>query len=402
MTIVSGAVAILVTGLHTFGYFESWEARWIDSMGILFRPTPTGAVAVVAITDDDFRRPDLFNSVSPLDPRGLQRVFERVAAHRPALIAVDIYVDPVPHEPADRAAARRGLYESLLALVTHSNSRWMLLASEHELAADGIDPAVAAAWRALQRAGDELPQRLAWASPEIPVESGLIRHVPLVSHHDTRIMPTVLGAIVAGHEAGARHQPVEHHHPILVRYTGAFTVDSANSLSAYGVSAGQLLAPQAAPRSDTLLTGKIVIVGGVHEAGHDFHWTPIGRIAAMQVWAEATDSWLRRDSPREPPWWLAILLETAVGFLGGLVMHRFDPIVGYGLILVVLAPLTLALSALAFGTGIMFINFLPSFFAVRLHQGIELKREYRRLQEKVERLEKRAAGLRDELRGDGE
>ncbi|MBI4515691.1 MAG: CHASE2 domain-containing protein [Deltaproteobacteria bacterium] len=386
-------VSALVTVLHGVGYFESLEAKWLDAMGMIFRPSPSAQVVAVAVTDADFARPDLFGSISPLHPDTLRRLVERLAQHRPAVVALDILLQPVPHESADRAAARQRLYQSLASLAAHESTQWVLIEPDRaEVNLPGIDAEVQAAWEVLRSADQATPPRVWWASPTMHVEEGSIRRMPLavVGNGAHAATPTLLGAVVEARAAAPAHAPQGQHESVLIRYTGAFALDASAPITAHAISAGDLLAPAGGPRDATLLTGKTVIVGGTHEAGRDYHWTPIGRIAAVQIWAEAVDAWLRHDAPREPPRWLAFVLETAVGVGGGWLMLRFSPLVGYILTVVALAPLTLLLSSLAFGAGVMFINFLPSFFAVRLHQRFELTTENRALRRELQLLQARA------------
>ena len=70
--------------------------------------------------------------------------------------------------------------------------------------------------------------------------------------------------------------------------------------------------------------------------------------------------------------------------------------IGYALTLLILAPLTIALASLAFGTGLLFVNFLPSFLGVRLHQRIESWYEVRNLRHRVADLERELRILSEE------
>jgi len=398
LSLTSAAIAVLVTLLHHFGYSSGVESRWIDAMGLIHRPAPTNQVVVVTVTDADFAREDLFASVSPMDPKTLQRTFERIADHRPAVVAIDIQLQPVPHESGERLDRRRQLYRSLANLVTTRSIRWILVRPDRvDAGAGGIDPDVQSNWNALQQLADASPKHLWWASPVMQDEEGLIRHMsfnePASDEQSSAL--TIFGATV---ETEARHEETLsiNHHPLLIRYTGAFGLGTGLTPNALGV--GDLLAPEVAPKGDTILTGKTVIVGGSHHAGRDYHWTPIGYLPAVQIWAEAVDTFNRKDAPREPHWLVALLLETGVGIMGGWLMLRFNPMIGYALTLLILAPLTIGLASLAFGTGLLFVNFLPSFLGVRLHERIESWYEMRKLRNQVRTLRHQVTDLEDQLR----
>ena len=396
LSLTSGVIAALVTLLHQLGYFYGVESRWIDVMGLIHRPAPTNQVAVVTVTDADFAREDLFASVSPMDPKTLRRTFERIADHRPAVAANDIQLQPVPHESGERLGERRQLYRSLASLVKTRSIQWILLRPDPvDATLGGIDPDAQADWSALQQLADASPKHLWWASSVMQAEEGLIRHMSLnePASEEQHTAPTILGAIV---ETRTQHEATRssNHPPLLIRYTGAFGFDRGTGLTPNALSVGDLLAPETAPKGDTILTGKTLIVGGSHHVGHDYHWTLIGYLPAVQIWAEAVDTFIRNDAPQEPHWLVSLPLETAVGIMGGWLMVRFSPMIGYALTLLILAPLTIALASLAFGTGLLFVNFLPSFLAVRLHQRIESWYEVRTLRHQVADLERELRILR--------
>jgi CHASE2 domain-containing sensor protein len=384
----SAVVAAVCTVLHKAGYFDNFEARWFDAMGQLFPPTPTANVVLVAITDADFLRPDLFAGTSPLHPGALNRLLERVADHRPALIAVDIQLQPMPHEPAERVQSRLQLYSTLFRLLRERSVQWILLQPEPPpVEASGVDRQVQAAWENLQRAADNPARRVRWASAQMIAERGLIRRMSHCVSEDgehTR-MPTLFGAIVEAknNASGCVAATTDAHEPMLIRYTGAFGLSEAQPLTLYAISAGELLKPPSSPKNgETILSGKTLIVGGGHKEGRDYHWTPFGKMAAVQIWAEAIDSWERQDTPYELPTVAGFLVETIVGAGGGWLMLRFNPLFGYMFALVGLGSLSLLFSWLSFGVGFVFVNSLPSFFAVQLHQRIELWNENRLLRRK--------------------
>ncbi len=113
----------LVTLLYGTGSLSGMQAAWADAFERLFRPAASARVAVVAITDADYASGDLFGGISPLDPRVLKRLLERLAAHRPAAVVVDILLQPPPYESPERQTSRRELYAALEKLAhdgTHS------------------------------------------------------------------------------------------------------------------------------------------------------------------------------------------------------------------------------------------------------------------------------------------
>src|SRR5262249_46960265 len=156
-----------------------------------------------------------------------------------------------------------------------------------------------AAWEKLQRLPKQGGVQLTWASAQLTAEDGLVRHIPLCAQPqgDVAPMPTVLGALISA-DSGVQCPPKpKAQSPIQrIRYTGAFSPLAQNVGGGRVISVGEILAPASGPRSDTILTGRVVVVGGTFSSGSDRHWTPAGTMSGAEVWAEAFDSWWRKDA----------------------------------------------------------------------------------------------------------
>ena len=172
--VVSSLVAAgLVTLLFGAGYLRGLRLGWDDALGRVLPPTPSAHVVLVAITEEDFQRQDLFAAVSPLDPRTLVRLIERLAAHGPAVVAVDIALDPPAYEPPERSTHRRRLYASLSRLAATSPTHWVLVEPDSPNSG-AADVETVSAWDALRIGGNQLP-RIHWAATTLTAETGVIR-----------------------------------------------------------------------------------------------------------------------------------------------------------------------------------------------------------------------------------
>ncbi len=134
-------------------------------------------------------------------------------------------------------------------------------------------------------------------------------------------------------------------------------------------SAGEILAPANPPDkdADTILTHRVVVVGGAFSAGSDKHWTPVGTLNGVEVWAEAFDSWRRQDALYEPPWPLVFLLQAAIGVASGWLTLRLTTFWGYATAILGMGALTLLFAWLSFGGGFIVASSLPSFFAAQMN-----------------------------------
>jgi CHASE2 domain-containing sensor protein len=390
LTITAAVVALTVYGFRSVHGLEGFESNWLDLMAYVDRPAFRVPVHVVAITDDDYYSAALFRGVSPLHPDVLARLVQRVSGHHPVGVVLDVQIHPSPYEPPDRVAARLRLYRTLDSLARKAPEHWVLVRDlTAEKTTAGVPVPLRVAWEKLTN-----EPRLTWADPAMGYIGGVVRALPLISSPpgSGAPWPTVLGAAIQAfqlkpYRKGVRWgvEGVRPAGPWQIRYTGRFLEDTSTVSSIRSTAASLLMAPVVAAQR-SLLSGRVVLIGGDYREGRDVHPTPVGDMAGVFVWAEAIASWLRHDALQEPPEYVEISLEILIGVLAGLLLLRFGP--GWGLLFSFfgIIPLAVLFSILTFGDRVLFVNFLPSFLAVYLHYQIELHIEINTSRGHVDRL----------------
>src|SRR5438876_882475 len=79
---------------------------------------------------------------------------------------------------------------------------------------------------------------------------------------------------------------------------------------------------------DNPLRGRIVLVGGTFQDGRDFHMTPFGRMAGVEIQANIAQMLLTQSFVR-PAGWIAVLgIQLMAVLLAGLVMTAMRPLWG--------------------------------------------------------------------------
>lgn len=387
-------VTLLTQGAREVDLLRPAEAWWLDRMAYADRPGFGAPIVVVAITEEDYYSPGLFRGTSPLDPDALKRILERVLEHRPKGVILDILIHPAPSESSDRAAARARLFQ-LLENATDDHPIILvrdLNAEKQERRAEDRN------WSTF----DELTTRsnLVWACPSIRLSSGIVRAVPQrYEDHDSRALSlqTILGAAVTAFELNAHrstpwwalHEEDDPTTPRRIRYSGHF-VNQEGPVTQHHVTAGLVLSQPVVEGARSLLTDKVVLVGGTFRAGRDALPTAVGSMAGVCVWAEAIASWIRDDALREPRLVFGSALEFLVGILAASLLACLGPALGLLSSVLILIPLTVLFSMLTFGNGILFVNFLPSFVGVYLHYQVEVHWEIRSLKQRVVALSRSA------------
>ena len=137
------------------------------------------------------------------------------------------------------------------------------------------------------------------------------------------------------------------------------------------MTVGELLASPRDPTGHTELTGKIVLVGGVYALGKDAYATPMGKMYAVQIWAEAIDSHLRSDNVRHPSEVIVFLAEVLIGLLTGWVLRRIGLLLGGIIAFLGSFVVGFVLSILAFQIGFIWVAFFFSPHAILLHSWSE-------------------------------
>ncbi len=404
LTLTALSVALFVYLLKMASLLEGVEMRWLDFLAYLDRPAFREPVTVVGITEEDFHSPQLFRGIAPLDPAVLSRILERVAAHRPRAVLVDIQIHPAPWETPERVSGRMQLYATLHR-IAHEAHVPVILARDPDAEPElkDLPDSLARAWAALVN-----DHEIHWSDPLLWTSEGVVRSASRWTMLDGHVSerPSLLGSTIQALDLKPREEPAwyieeEHpHEPWQIRFSGHF-IEDTTAVSPTRLSAGVLLSSSFVPGQRNLLTDRIALVGGLYPEGRDTHLTPVGEMAGVYVWAEAIASWIRHDALREPPEWIALLLECIVGVLTGLLLLRYGP--GFGLLwsLLAIVPLTIVFSMLTFGDRVLFLNFLPSFFAVYVHYQVELHLVIRELRHhaldqtrEVKRLRRRLNRLR--------
>ena len=392
LIITSFLVTLAVYGARSLHLLEGAETWWLDLLANTDRPRFDAPIAVVAITDADYYDPSLFGGLSPLHPGTLAHLIERVLEHRPRGVVLDIQIHPPAHETADRARARLRLYQMLDSLSSSGSPPIVLVRDlEAERIEAGPDDSVSFGWKNLTS-----NRRLFWGDPRLERWRGNVRAVPcqsLPGDEGLSSTPTVLGATIKALELKP-HRCIpwwvaQEKHPNSlwrIRFTGFF-VDDTTGVTTHRTNAGALVSAPPVEGQRSLLSDRIVLIGGTYHAGRDLHPTPVGKMAGVYIWAEALASWIRHDALREPREPIVFALEFLIGVFAGFFLIRFGPALGLLFDLLIVGPLTILSSLLTFGDRILFVSFLPSFVGVYLHYQLELHHEIKLLRGELRRKE---------------
>jgi len=119
----------------------------------------------------------------------------------------------------------------------------------------------------------------------------------------------------------------------------------------------------------TILSDRIVVIGGTYEDARDWHMTPVGYMPGAAILINATHSLLQYGQMQKPKLWIIIIAELIMIFFASVVfalLHSFvAKLVGGIIVLVAMVPITFYV----FKYGI-WLDFALPFLAIQIHETI--------------------------------
>ena len=128
------------------------------------------------------------------------------------------------------------------------------------------------------------------------------------------------------------------------------------------------------------LKGKVVLLGGYYRASRDFYVTPVGRMAGLQLMAQAVESELH-GGIRTANHLAAFALDVLAGLIVVLLQHRFRLLPALVISLVAIPCLSFIGSFLAFSTLAWWFSFAPVTAGVLVHELYHHAAEHQRLRQ---------------------
>ncbi len=362
ITVLAVAMALawtaFVVRLHidgSSGPIDRFEEVCLDLRSVLAsRRSPPAGVVLLAIDDETVRQAGAY----PLPRAFLARIVEAVARQKPRAIALDLlFLDPGPSEAdATLADALRSAPVTIAAAGLFNDDG----SNETRSPASNL-------------ASIPMPTRLLWPIEPMAgaAEVGLVnvstgfggipRHVPLLFHGPTGLVPSLVLSVVAlatgqspkfssdAVDFGSRRVPLDLGQQLPLRYYGPVgTIPS--------VTGSAVLGPHPPD-----LSGRVVVIGATAVGSGDTFPTPFSSVVpGAEVVATAIDNLLTDDGLVRTPWtrWLDAAAATVLSIAAiALIAMRRGVI---GLVLVLLLAVAWALvTLLAFGHGYWLSTAVP-------------------------------------------
>lgn len=345
-------VLLLTLGLSVL-LDRNEEAEWtaLDFQARLRGVPARSGVVVVRIDDAD--HDTIFGGVTPLDPAKVLRVVEGIARGRPAVIGVDLESGAAAYAAVpDRVAG--------VPVVWARNARCVGSRGEPVAACapEDLRPGMARG-----KTGPASQTGMALLSPD---GDGTLRRYRDSLRTAEGKQPSFATAVLR-----AAGKPLPEARERLITY---------RLLPVQPLTASWVLASQASPDylgDRGVLRDKVVLLGAAHSATRDWHNTPLGLMAGVEVWAQVVDSELRGGGTVPPhPLWVGVLQFAAA--VGLVLLFHLLPLERAAWAGVAAVPVGSVLCSLAaFGSPWFWMYFVPILVLLLVQQLYDVAKGYR-------------------------
>ena len=317
-------VSVAITGISRMGALAGWETRVVD-LFLFFRDrVPTPDIVLVLVDDESFAK---LGHRQPLPRRELAQLGEFLLKSGARVVGFDIHVTTASEPEADNALVRFSR--------TSSAGGSPVVFAAVATPTTGTPPSyvLGPAFSA------ELASLFGYANVPLGAD-GVVRRLNPVLHGERGPLPSFALAVLAAHErytpqtltqaladprgpvlpAGDPARGILRSERVSLRTlsSNVWRIDFAGPPGTFAsFPAGVLLtmaASGATPEQDNPFRDRIVLVGGTFAESRDFHPTPLGLMAGVEIQANIVHTLLARRALL-PPHWAVNLTLMAVGCL---------------------------------------------------------------------------------------
>jgi adenylate cyclase len=384
------AVSVGVTLLSQIGALAGWQTRVVDAFLFLRERQPEPEIALVTIDEDAFRS---LGERQPLPRRYLAQLAEVLFKSGARVVVFDVTVKTKTDDgdaaliAVSRLTATGG--RGRLVFASTAQPRPDVDGERYEM--DRAFSAELRAWFGFSNTpvgSDGVIRRMAPALPS--VGGGFLPSLALatLASWDDEAAGALDGALRSGgslrlptrdaHGRIAGHAPVS----IAALEASQWRIDYAGPPGTFiAFPSGPLVGmahDRAEPGVDNPFRGKIVLVGATFAESRDFHPTPVGLMAGVEIQAHMLHTLLARRMLRPPHWAITLVLLVSVCTAVALVSLRLR---GIWLTVAALAIVAVAatVSYEAYVRGGYWLDFIGPVVAMRLYVRASSVLERRRV-----------------------
>ena len=407
-------IVAVMTTVEQLGWFQHAEATTLDTFSRAQHQVIPNNLIIVEITDDDYKT--FFNEHSPLAPNMVLQLIAAVEQGRPAVIGVDLDTRDSSWNCSDLDAGN---------VLQKDNLIWAQVPEEPVATGQNEEPVL----KLTEVLGGRLniPDRMGLVRfPQDP--DGVVRayrgdykaegNLP-VAKTQQNCTDAANAQLASAATVSVETSPDTMFHAVAKHWNRDLKPDSSQAefFNFYGdrFSFQTLQASEFLQRDDqtktvtpkTLdaqqierLSNSMVLIGGAYTAARDTYMTPVGKMAGVELIANAIESELNRGI-HAASLAAGIILDLLMGSAIVFIYYKLPGHPGKALLASLLAMLILpaAVSIFSFFSFATFINFFPIMIGMLIHQMYEGNHQVAELREELYAKDEEIAQLTAALPG---
>lgn len=356
--------------LHHTWFVQRLELANLDALFVLSGSQPKNNITIVEISDEDYKKPEMFGGTSPLKPALVRQLIRAIDDGGARAIGVDIITTEWPANPAEK-------------LQTRAPVVW--IRDGEEVGGDlHVD----------QMGGNGTA--LCQGPPALEQVDGVVReYFPYFNNGTIPSFTTVLKQVAQDPRTTCQTPNTTYYKPGESRYIGFIKDDSAFDW----FSAETLITLSQAQGWSTqqAMKDRIVLLGGAYKDSRDRYATPRGEMYGVRILANILASEMTNTTVKEAGLAVFIMADLLLGFalitVGCYLPRPWSlPVTLFG------APvIVVVLNILLFAGWRYYLSFMPVVVGVIVHSIMEHFHQHRHLLRQHTELEKRHAFLQLEL-----
>ncbi len=276
--VILGAMSVSLL-LGTFGMFRKLESSSYDLYARLSATDRLSDIAIVCITDNDYRQ--IFNGRSPLDLQTLKKVIDAIARGNPRVIAVDIDTSSAEFQKFVPSRAWPPIIWARNAVFSNREGK-------HHL---------------FEVLGGKTPPYSGVISFKVDSDKTLRSYTNYVNT-PSGLFPTFPQAVVSALVSENTMKAGKPYEELLIKFSGGTNTPTRYKLP---VSMVLGLAEGEGWKEDGPLKNRIVLLGGDYNVT-DEHLTPIGWMLGVEVLANIVETQMNGGGIRLPNKYLLVVL----------------------------------------------------------------------------------------------
>ncbi len=334
------------------------------------------SIGIAAILPEDWEDPALFGGCVPLRPVLVKNLFEAILSDGPSVMYADLLLGPPSRFDAELAEEQADLYRFLLKVNRELQETTIILALDSSECApepiglNGYERTVAdTLWDSLLFQSP-VEGRVRFGFAEFTTVLGRVFALPRAiesTHGKSRTMLAAFEDVI-----GRQSLERELYFRFSRKYGDQCFPNYKNT-----ISSGEILrAWHGSGQLGKFTDRSTVLIGGLYPQGRDYHETPLGRMAGVQIHAEAIAAVLSNRTLRNLGFWLNSLLDFLIGCVTGWTMFivmRFGKSFAWGQVGGAVAGISGGLSSalILFHLGFIAAGFIWMPFAILAEQWVE-------------------------------